>query len=286
MSVLAGKAAIVTGGGRGIGKAIARAFAAEGARLILAARTAGELEAAREELAGEFGAEVLTRVTDVSNAGEVEALVSFALERFGRLDVLVNNAGTYGPIGELTEADPDEWRRAIEVNLLGTVYGTRAALRLMRGQSSGKIINLAGAGIGGPSLTPRISAYATSKAAVVQFTESVSLEAAPFGVQINAISPGAVTTEITNAVIKAGPERAGHDFYQRSLRQRDQGGDPPELASRLAVFLASDACRLTGKLLSAKWDAPQGVDAEAANRSSLYALRRIDGVLFQEVPKK
>jgi 3-oxoacyl-[acyl-carrier protein] reductase len=282
----AGKTAIVTGGGRGIGKAIARAFAKEGIALVLAARSVDELEAARAEILRESTASCSIRRTDVSRPDEVEALVAFAREQHGRLDVLVNNAGTYGPIGELGDCDPEEWRRAIEVNLLGTMYGMRAALPVMRAQGGGKIINLAGAGIGGPSVTPRISAYAASKAAVVQLTESIAREAAPWNIQVNAIAPGAVVTEITAAVLAAGPERAGLDFYQRTVRQTESGGDPPELAARLAVFLASDACRFSGKLLSAKWDKLEGEDAAAVNASSKYALRRIDGVLFQEVVQR
>jgi 3-oxoacyl-[acyl-carrier protein] reductase len=280
---LSGKTAIVTGGGRGIGKAIARAFASEGALLVLAARSLHELEATAAELRLTSGVRCIVQRCDVSNPGEVQALVERAHAESGRVDVLVNNAGIYGPIGPLVDNDPDAWRRAMEVNLLGTVYGTRAVLPLMREQGGGRIINLGGAGIGGASITPRISAYATSKAAVVQFTESIAKEVVEWKVLVNAIAPGAVTTEITNAVLAAGPERAGRDFYERNLRQKEKGGDPPEAAARLAVFLASDECRLTGKLLSAKWDKVDDIDAAAANRGSMFALRRIDGVLFAEV---
>ncbi|HEX9485833.1 MAG TPA: SDR family NAD(P)-dependent oxidoreductase [Gemmatimonadales bacterium] len=282
---LAGKVAIVTGGGRGIGKAIARAFAAEGARLVLAARSTQELESVADIARRETGAPCVVQRCDVSIPADVQKLVEQAQAAFGRVDILVNNAGTYGPIGPLDECDVDEWRRAIEVNLLGTVYASRAVLPFLRQQRWGRIVNLAGAGIGGPSVTPRISAYAASKAAVVQFTESLAKEVASWNIQVNAIAPGAVTTEITEAVISAGPERAGRDFYERSVRQKEQGGDPPELAARLAVYLASEECKLTGKLLSAKWDKFDSIDAEQANRGSLFALRRIDGVLFAEVKK-
>jgi 3-oxoacyl-[acyl-carrier protein] reductase len=282
---LAGKVAIITGGGRGIGKAIARAFAAEGAQIAVAARSEGEIEATAAELRRETGVRCLAQRCDVSDPAQVQRLVDAARDVLGRVDVLVNNAGTYGWIGPLVDADPAEWRRAVEVNLLGTVYASRAVLPLFRDQRWGRIVNLAGAGIGGPSIPPRISAYAASKAAVVQFTESLAKEVASWNVQVNAIAPGAVTTAITEAVIAAGSERAGREFYERSVRQKEQGGDAPELAARLAVHLASDECKLTGKLLSAKWDKLDSVDAEQANRGSLFALRRIDGVLFAEVEK-
>jgi 3-oxoacyl-[acyl-carrier protein] reductase len=283
---LRGKVGVITGGGRGIGMHIARALAKEGMELVIAARTEHQLEATRVQIASDFGVRCVAQRTDVSRPDEVATLIDRARRYFGRLDLLVNNAGIYGPIGELTDADPAEWRHAIEVNLLGTVWTSRAALPLFRSQGGGRIINLAGAGVGGTSVTPRISAYAASKAAVVQFTESLAREVAAWNVQVNAIAPGAVATEITSAVVAAGPEKAGQDFYLRSKRQLEQGGDPPELAARLAVWLAGDgAGKLTGKLLSAKWDNFDTLDADAANRSSLYALRRIDGVLFAEVPK-
>ena len=282
---LEGKVAIVTGGGRGIGKAIARAFAAEGARLVLAARSTPELESVADLVRCETGASCAAHRCDVSVASEVRKLVEQARAAFGRIDILVNNAGTYGPIGPLDECDPEEWRRTIEVNLLGTVYASREVLPLFREQRRGRIVNLAGAGIGGPSVTPRISAYAASKAAVVQFTESLAKELASWNIRVNAIAPGAVTTEITKAVIAAGPERAGREFYERNVRQKEQGGDPPELAARLAVHLASDECKLSGKLLSAKWDDLASIDGDEANRGSLFTLRRIDGVLFAEAKK-
>jgi 3-oxoacyl-[acyl-carrier protein] reductase len=283
---LAGKVAIVTGAGRGIGRAIARAFAQEGAAVMLAARTLSELEQTRDLLGRESGSKSRIRATDVSRGEDVAALVAETRDAFGRIDILVNNAGVYGPIGELASLDLVAWEHALRVNLLGTVYAMHSVLPILREQGGGKIINLAGAGIGGPSITPRISAYAASKAAIVQLTESIAKEVAAWNVQVNAIAPGGVNTEITAAVIAAGPERAGRDFYERNVKQLETGGDPPELAARLAVFLASERSgKLTGKLLSAKWDKVEKIDQEAANRSSLYALRRIDDVLFKEIPR-
>jgi 3-oxoacyl-[acyl-carrier protein] reductase len=156
----------------------------------------------------------------------------------------------------------------------------------MRARRSGKIVNLAGGGVGGPGVAPRVSAYASSKAAVVQLTESLARELADDGVQVNAIAPGAVVTEMTAAVVAAGPEKAGQELYERTLKQRQSGGEPPDLAAKLVVWLASDASgALTGKMLSAKWDKVEAIDAATANRSSLFALRRIDGALFDEVRK-
>ena len=283
---LAGKVAIVTGGSRGIGLSIARALGKNGARVAIASRTEKELAAAKAALAAD-GVEAHARRADVARFEDVRALVDDVLERWGRVDVLVNNAGVNGAIGRVDECALDDWKLAIEVNLFGTMHACRAVLPTMRARRSGKIVNLAGGGVGGPGVAPRVSAYAASKAAVVQFTESLARELVDDNVQVNAIAPGAVVTEMTAAVVAAGPEKAGKELYERTLKQRESGGEPPDLAASLVVWLASEASgALTGKMLSAKWDKVDAIDVAAANKSSLYALRRIDGVLFEEVPKR
>jgi NAD(P)-dependent dehydrogenase (short-subunit alcohol dehydrogenase family) len=282
---LAGRVAVVTGGSRGIGLAISKALGAEGARVAIASRTPGEIEAARTVLAN-AGVEVLARVTDVARVDDAQALATAVLSRFGRIDVLVNNAGVNGAIGRVDECDAAQWKLAFEVNLFGTMYMCRAVLPAMRAARSGAIVNLAGGGVGGPGVAPRVSAYASSKAAVVQLTESLAREVLDEGIRVNAIAPGAVVTEMTAAVVAAGPEKAGKELYERTLKQREAGGEPPELAAKLVVWLASGASgALTGKMLSAKWDKVESIDVATANASSLYAMRRIDGELFEQVRK-
>jgi len=279
--------AVVTGGSRGIGLAIARELASRGFDLALGARTGSELGEAREAIAREFRVHCIAQETDVSDPGQAQALVDRAAAELRGLDALVNNAGVTGAIGPLQECDVREWRKAIEVNLLGTLHMTRAAIPHMRRQGGGRIVNLAGGGVGGAGVAPRISAYAASKAAVVQFTECVAREVEADGIFVNVISPGAVVTAMTAGVLAAGPEKAGRELYERTLQQRQSGGEPVELAARLVAWLLSAAAKgLTGKMLSAKWDDVSRIDVEAANRSSSYTLRRIDGALFQEVGRK
>ncbi len=280
---LAGKVAIVTGGSRGIGLAIARSLGGEGARVAIASRTALELESARAALAAE-GIEALARPTDVRHLDDVTGLVVDVERRWGRIDVLVNDAGVNGAIGRIDECDPAEWRLAFEVNVFGAMHACRAVLPGMRRRRSGKIVSLAGGGVGGRDVAPRVSAYAASKAALVQLTESLARELADDGIQVNAISPGAVVTKMTEEVVAAGVDRAGPVLHERTRKQRESGGESPKAAADLVVWLASDASgALTGKMLSAKWDKYETLDVPSANRSSLFTLRRIDGTLFDEV---
>ncbi len=282
---LDGRVAIVTGGSRGIGLAIAQALGAEGARVAVASRTQRELDAARARLEG-AGVQAMALATDVAKLADVEALVDAVATRWGRVDVLVNNAGVNGAIGRVDECDVAEWKLAYEVNVFGTMHACRAVLPRMRAQRSGVIVNLAGGGVGGPGVAPRVSAYASSKAAIVQLTEALAREVADDGVRVNAIAPGAVVTEMTAAVVAAGPDKAGKELYERTLKQRQSGGEPPDLAAKLVVWLASDASgALTGKMFSAKWDKVEGLDVPSVNKSSLFTLRRIDGALFDEVRK-
>jgi 3-oxoacyl-[acyl-carrier protein] reductase len=214
----------------------------------------------------------------------VDALVDEVLRRWGRVDVLVNNAGATGAIGPLEQCELAEWKRAIEVNLYGTLHACRAVLPFMRSQRSGAIVNLAGGGVGGTGVAPRMSAYAVSKAGIVQLTEALAREVMVDGVRVNVVAPGAVVTEMTAGILAAGRDRAGADLYDRTLAQRASGGEPPESAAQLVVWLATgDSGALTGKFLSAKWDSPSTIDVGKANESSLFNLRRIDGVLFDEI---
>ncbi len=282
---LTGKVVVVTGGSRGIGFAIARALGREGAKVAIGSRTAKEVDEAKAKLEAD-AIEVLARPLDVTNLEDVTAFVGAVVARFGTVDVLVNNAGVGGAIGLLEECDPREWMRTIEINVFGTMNACRAVLPIMRKNRRGKIVNLAGGGVGGPAVATRLSAYTTSKAATVQLTEALAKEVSDANIQVNAISPGAVVTEMTAAFVAAGPEKAGKELYERTLQQRQSGGESPEIAARLVVWLASDASTLTGKMLSAKWDKVEEIDQAAANRSSLFTLRRIDNALFAEVPKK
>jgi NAD(P)-dependent dehydrogenase (short-subunit alcohol dehydrogenase family) len=273
---------LVTGASRGIGAAVARAFARDGSDVALVARPSDYLDRIAHELAaGATRAHAFS--ADVAEPGEIERAVARALEVFGRLDVLVNAAGVYGPIGPLAEADMAAWAGAIATNLLGTAYAMRAVLPHMVARGRGVIVNFSGGGAVAP--LPRFSAYSASKAGVVRLTETVAEEVRESGVRVNAIAPGAVNTRLIDEVLAAG-ERAGADFYKKAIEQKASGGTPPERAAELAVFLASPAAAgITGRLISAVWDDWKSLGAQSSElrRTSLYTLRRIDGRQFTEV---
>jgi len=272
--ILKDKVSIITGGSGGIGRAIASAFAKEGSNLVLTSRTRSQLEEVRNDL-GNHGSTIEVFETDVSNPKQVKSLVAFALERFSTIDILVNCAGIYGPIGLITDVDYDKWTETININLYGTFLCMKAVLPTMIKNRKGKIINFSGGGATSPF--PRFSAYAVSKAAVVGLTETIAEEVKEYNIDVNAIAPGAVNTRLLDQVLRAG-EAAGKDFLEKAIRQKREGGIPPEKAAALAVFLASSKSDgLTGRLISAVWDDWE----EMSNRipdimsSDLYTLRRV-----------
>ena len=268
------KVSIITGGSGGIGKAIAIAFAREGAHLVLASRTQSQLEASKQEIESLSEAKVEILRTDVSDAKQVKDLVDFALERFATIDILVNCAGVLGPVGLSSEIDAQKWLEAVQINLFGTFLCIKAVLPVMMEKKKGKIINFSGGGAVSPR--PRFSAYSAAKAAVVRLTETLAEEVKEYDIDINAIAPGAVNTRLLDEVLKAG-EAAGEELV-KAIKQKQDGGTPPEKAAELAVFLASsESDGLTGRLISAVWDnwreSPKHMDEIIS--SDIFTMRRI-----------
>lgn len=271
--MLKNKTAVITGGGRGIGQAIAREFLAEGAEVLLVSRTQSQLETTREELSSLGRVEILA--ADVSQEENMAKVVGRVSEMWSGVDILVNAAAIQGPIGPLTDVDPNEWQRVIDVNLGGTFLMIRALAPFMKERKRGKIINFAG---GGEGAYPNFSAYVASKGGIVRLIETVAAELRADHIDVNAIAPGAVNTRMLDEVLEAGPAKTGRETYDKSLKQKETGGTPPGKAARLAVFLASEASDgLTGKVISAVWDNyinfPQRLH-EIMN-SDIYSWRRI-----------
>jgi len=272
---LSGLHAIITGASQGLGKAIAAQFLREGAGVVICARDAALLSEAREELAAS-GGPVLAKPCDVSDEKQVGELVAFAQRELGEVHVLVSNAGVYGPMGPTEEVDLQEWRRALDINLFGTLLPCRAVIPYFKQTGRGKIIIISGGGATNP--LPNVSAYAASKAAVVRLMETLAEELRPHGVEVNAVAPGALKTRLVEQVIAAGPEKVGAAFFAKNKKWADEGATPLELGAELCAWLASaESDGITGKLISAQWDPWARLHEHRAElaASDIYCLRRI-----------
>ena len=288
---LANKKAIIFGGSRGIGKAIAEAYLKEGAEVFLVARNGEELAVAQKELAAlgapggsaSISEKISIAVADVSKQADVERVADEVKKKWGAPDVLVNAAGVYGPIGPATDIDPAAWLDAITINLFGTFLAIRSFAALMRekrpgasdDRGGGVIINFVG---GGEGAYPHFSSYVSAKGGVARLTETVAAELKDDGIRVNAIAPGAVNTKFLDDIIAAGPEKSGKETYEKSLKQKESGGVSPDKAAALCVFLASDESRgLTGKILSAVWDPYETFphNMEKIMSSDVYTMRRV-----------
>jgi len=273
---------LITGGSRGIGYSLFKECIHVGDYGVICSRDIKEIKNAIS-VVDRKKSRSLGILADVSNIKDCKELVKKTIKKFGRIDVLVNNAGIYGPIGEMDKNKIDEWKKTIDINLMGTVNCCQTVLPIMKKQKSGKIINLAGAGVGGNKPLSRFSAYYTSKMAIVGFTEVLADEVKESNIQVNCISPGGVNTYFTDYLIKEGKEKAGEEMFKQAIKQKETGGDSPMLAVKLVKFLvSSEAKHVTGKIISAKWDKVKDLKNKDLIKNNLYNLRRIDNFKFYE----
>ncbi|HYI95417.1 MAG TPA: SDR family NAD(P)-dependent oxidoreductase [Bryobacteraceae bacterium] len=248
------KVVCITGASRGIGRAAAEAFAEQGARLLLLARSEDVVRVA-DDLRSQT--EVSAHRCDVADSIQVESAIDAAVRKWGRVDVLINAAAILGPAGDMWTTSPDEWFDTVRVNLFGTYNTMRAVLPHMIRNNSGKIMNFAGGGAAYGY--PRFTAYAASKVAVVRISETVAQECAGYNIQVNSIAPGAIDTEMLRAVRAAGGE-------VRSVGTMDQ-------PVALLLFLAStQSDHITGRFIHAK-DSYQEFLADLP--ADTYTLRRV-----------
>jgi len=277
--MLTGVNAIVTGGTKGIGFNIARSLLQNNASVIICSRSNQEIDTAVSQLMS--SGHIYGIRADVSSISDCRRLVKFALKKVKTINVLINNAGIYGPIGLIEKLDLSMWLKTIKVNLMGTVNCSSLVTPLMKAQKQGKIINFCGAGVGSQNTMPRFTAYYTSKFAIAGFTQVLSDEVSPFGIQVNAVSPGGVNTGLTDYLISQGKENVGEIEYERAVNQKKNGGVSPKLITDLVTFLSGpDSNHLTGRILSAKWDPPTTLSGEKSVNQ--YKLCRIDNQIFHE----
>jgi NAD(P)-dependent dehydrogenase (short-subunit alcohol dehydrogenase family) len=246
---LVGKVAIVTGGASGLGQGIVEKFAAAGADVVVADVN----DDAGQHVAAQCGARAWFRHADVADAADVEALVQAAVDRFGRLDVMVNNAGISSKMAKsFLTADLSDFQRVMSVNVLGVMLGTQAAARHMADHGGGSIINISS--IGGLQPGGGVMTYRASKAAVIHFSKSVATELAPLGISVNCIAPGGIPTPILASSVSGLSPEAMEKFLERtrakmrSDRPLPREGTPEDVAEAALYFAMS--VTTTGTLLT------------------------------------
>jgi NADP-dependent 3-hydroxy acid dehydrogenase YdfG len=226
---ISGKVIVITGASSGMGAAAATYLAAKGASIVLGARRADRIEALAAQIA-DAGGKATAVVTDVSNRTDVAKLVDTAVETYGRIDVLINNAGLM-PLSPLDRLKVDEWDRMIDVNVKGVLYGIAAALSHMKAQRSGHIINVSS--VAGHKLFPGSAVYSATKFAVRALSDGLREEMAPHNIRTTIISPGAVKTELLDHISEKDVQEANQDYV-------GQVGVPAETFARLVAFAINE----------------------------------------------
>ena len=230
---LSGKVAIVTGASRGIGKSIAAEFARAGAKVALASRKQDALDEAAQEIR-RHGGQAIGIAAHSGDKAALNALVDKTVNQYGRLDILVNNAATNPHFGTVLEAADSYWQKTIEVNLMGNVWLTQAAVKVMRGNGGGKIINVAS--IVGLRPGRYQGIYSVTKAAIISLTKTLAAELGGDNIQVNAIAPGLVQTKFAQA-LWGNPDLLDHVLARTPAGRIGQ----PEDMTGIALFLASPA---------------------------------------------
>jgi len=250
------KVAIVTGGGQGIGKAIALAFAADGAGVVVAARNLANLERTVAEIASK-GGKAKAIQTDVTIESQIERMVAGTVKEFGKVDILVNNSGIGGVTCPVVDLKLEDWMEVLQIDLTGSMLCTKHALKHMIPRKSGVIINIAAEGGragDGRSGYPMRTPYCCSKMGIIGLTESVSVEVGRYGIRVNAISPAAVKGERIISVIKGRAQAMGIPFEELMSKIAENSSlgritEETDVAA-MAVFLASDEARsVTGQTI-------------------------------------
>lgn len=242
MPELDGKVALVTGGSKGIGRAIALRFADAGADIALAARGPDDLERTAQEVE-KLGRRALPVPTDVSDPGQVEALVEKTLKDLGTIDLLVNNAGAAPFRAPVDQVREEGFEKYFKVTFTSAFYCTKAVAPILQAKKDGSVINIAS--VAGFTASPGLAYYASAKAALISFTRTVAHEWASFGVRVNAVAPGWIETEMNEAL------RKDHEWYEgvRATIPMGRWGTADEVAN-VALFLASDAASyITGSVI-------------------------------------
>jgi 3-oxoacyl-[acyl-carrier protein] reductase len=269
---------VITGASRGLGAFLVNAYWDLGWNIVLVSRNDGALSKVADGLVKHSDQLAITFSCDLSKPHEVTQLIAKLNSRLPRLDALINNAAIHGPIGPLVSNDLELWRDSFQINLHSPVSLCQGLIPLMIKTGGGSIINLSGGGATGPRAN--FTAYASAKAALVRFSESLAEEVLSHNVRVNCIAPGAMQTELLGEVITSGPTVAGQREYVLAENTFKSSGASMERVANLAHYLTSNESQgISGKLISAVWDNWQewNKHLDKLNAGDLYTLRRITG---------
>ena len=269
--------ALITGGSRGLGAVLVRRFWLDGYSLGVVSRNEVDIHRVLNDLPTRVGQTAISFTCNLGRSNEIADLIERIRSSFPKLNVLLNNAASQGPIGTLESNDLTHWQHALQVNLLAPVALSQGLIPQLGVDGGGAIINMSGGGATGPRAN--FSAYATAKAGLVRFSETLAEELKPMGIRVNCIAPGAMRTSMLGEVLAQGVA-AGEREFIAATKVFQEGGTSMERVADLALFLANDSARaITGKLISLLWDKwedwPQHI--EQLLSSDVYTLRRITG---------
>lgn len=274
-----GKTVLVVGASRGIGFGIAKSYVKLGADLMICSKNLSKIKKSYQKL-NKFkkkNQQLFYTSVDVSIKSEVKSLIRLTLKKLSKIDIIISNAGIYGPRGSIESVSWAQWVNTIKVNLFGPIFLCREIIPYFKKNNKGKIIQLSGGGVAGP--LPRISGYAISKIAVARFMENLSEEVKDFSIDINVVAPGAINTDMLEEIIKEGPKNIGDYYYKKALKQKKLGGSSLKKACDLILFLSSEHSNgITGKILSALWDNWKILSRykKILRNSDIYTLKRIN----------
>ena len=273
-----GKVTIVTGASRGIGFEVAKSFLKYGSNLVICSGNLKRIKNSFKKLKKikNNKQKIFYLKTDISSQKQVKKLINFTIKKFKKIDILINNAGIYGPKGFIEKVNWEYWIKTIKINLFGSILLCKEVMPYFKKLNKGKIIQLSGGGAAAP--LPRISGYAVSKVGIVRFIENLSEELKDYNIDVNSVAPGTINTNMLSEILKAGPKKIGHYAYKKALKQKKLGGSSYEDACNLILFLGSNySDGIRGKLISAIWDDWKNWSNHKSilAKSDLFTLRRI-----------
>ncbi|BEI32952.1 SDR family NAD(P)-dependent oxidoreductase [Polynucleobacter sp. HIN5] len=271
------KFALITGASKGLGAHLVRRFWLSGYSLVVVARKIRDIQLILKDLPNRSSQKVIPLTCNLCESSEITSLIKDIQRVIPDLKVLVNNAAIQGPIGPFTDISLQDWYQTLQVNLFAPVALSQGLIPLLKKSGGASIINLSGGGAASPRAN--FSAYATAKAGLVRFSETIAEELRDQDIRVNCIAPGAMKTGMLEEVLRSGGAAGIHETSM-AIKVLDGGGASMDRVADLALFLASDSSkRITGKLISAIWDNWEQwhQDLEYLSQSDVYTLRRIIG---------